>query len=244
MKALALGYGVVCYAIFFLTFLYAIGFLGNFAVPRSVDAGGIQSPTGVAILVNVLLLGVFGLQHSVMARREFKNVWTKLVPAPVERSTYVLLSSLAMILLFWQWRPMPALIWNVQNGVGQAILWSVFAIGWVLVLLATFLINHFELFGLSQVWRHFKGLGAPQGEFKEPFLYKFVRHPLYVGWFTTFWATPTMSVGHFLFAFVSSAYILVAVQIEERDLIRMHPEYADYRRRVPMLIPRLARRAK
>ncbi len=242
MKVLFFLYGVVCYGVFFLTFLYAIGFLGNFGVPRTVDAGGLASPTGLALAINVGLLGLFGLQHSVMARQGFKKMWTKFVPAPVERSTYVLFSSLALILLFWQWRPMPSLVWDVQAPLGRGILWALFALGWLLVLLATFLINHFELFGLQQVWRHLRGLGPTPVNFKEPLFYKIVRHPLYVGWITAFWAIPTMTAGHVVFSLVATGYILVAIQFEERDLKSLHPEYAVYSKRVPMLIPGLRRK--
>ena len=242
MNVLFFVYGVVCYGVFFLTFLYAIGFLGNFGVPRTVDAGGLASPTGLALAINVGLLGLFGLQHSVMARQGFKKMWTKFVPAPVERSTYVLFSSLALILLFWQWRPMPSLVWDVQAPLGRGILWALFALGWLLVLLATFLINHFELFGLQQVWRHLRGLGPTPVNFKEPLFYKIVRHPLYVGWITAFWAIPTMTAGHVVFSLVATGYILVAIQFEERDLKSLHPEYAVYSKRVPMLIPGLRRK--
>ncbi len=242
MKVLFFLYGVVCYGVFFLTFLYAIGFLGNFGVPRTVDAGGLASPTGLALAINVGLLGLFGLQHSVMARQGFKKMWTKFVPAPVERSTYVLFSSLALILLFWQWRPMPSLVWDVQAPLGRGILWALFALGWLLVLLATFLINHFELFGLQQVWRHLRGLGPTPVNFKEPLFYKIVRHPLYVGWITAFWAIPTMTASHVVFSLVATGYILVAIQFEERDLKSLHPEYAVYSKRVPMLIPGLRRK--
>ncbi len=244
MTVLALAYGLVCYGVFFLTFLYAIGFLGNFGVPQTVDAGGPESPAGLALDINVGLLGLFGLQHSIMARQGFKRMWTKLVPQPVERSTYVLFSSLVLILLFWQWRPMPGVVWDVPSAFGQGILWALFALGWLLVLVTTFLINHFELFGLRQVWRHWRGLGPPPVAFKEPLFYRIVRHPLYVGWITAVWAIPTMTTGHLVFALVATGYILVGIQLEERDLVSLHPEYAEYRKRVPMLIPALRRQNK
>ena len=242
MTVLVFLYGVVCYGVFFLTFLYAIGFLGDFGVPRTVDAGGLASPTGLALAINVGLLALFGVQHSVMARQGFKKAWTKFVPAPVERSTYVLFSSLALILLFWQWRPMPTLVWDVQAPLGRGILWALFGFGWFLVLLSTFVINHFELFGLQQVWKHLRRLPPAPAKFKEPLFYKIVRHPLYVGWISAFWAIPTMTASHLVFALVATGYILVAIQFEESDLKRFHPEYAEYSKRVPMLIPGLRRK--
>ncbi|MFQ5695580.1 MAG: methanethiol S-methyltransferase [Terriglobia bacterium] len=237
MRFLAFLYGLVCYGVFFLTFLYAVGFLGNFGVPRTVDAGGAAAPFGLALAINVGLLGLFGLQHSVMARQGFKRAWTKVVPAPVERSTYVLLSSLLLILLFWQWRPMPGVVWEVEDSIGGGVLWALFGAGWVLVLLSSFAISHFDLFGLQQVYRYLHGREQAAPGFKMPLLYKIVRHPLYVGWITVFWAIPRMTVGHMVFAVVATAYILVAIQLEERDLARFHPEYGEYRKRVPMLIP-------
>ena len=242
MAATAFLYGLICYGVFLLTFLYAIGFIGNLAVPKTIDAGGPARPIGVAIAINLVLLSIFAIQHSVMARQGFKRVWTRLVPPSVERATYVLLSSLALILLFGQWRAMPAIVWDVDSEIGRGILWALYVGGWLLVLYSTFLINHFELFGLRQVWRPLKGLPPAENAFREPSLYRFVRHPLYVGWFFAFWAIPTMTAGHLLFAAVASAYILVAIQLEERDLIRFHPEFAGYRERVPMLIPRLVRK--
>ncbi|HET7631838.1 MAG TPA: NnrU family protein [Gemmatimonadaceae bacterium] len=243
MGVLALLYGVVCYGIFFLTFLYAIAFVGNFGVPRTVDAGGLQSPTTMALVVNLILLGIFGLQHSIMARQSFKRQWTRVVPASIERSTYVLFSSLALILVFWQWRPMPAQVWDVRGSVGQDVLWALFGLGWFVVFLSTFLINHFDLFGLAQVWRRFQGSAATPPAFRQPLFYRIVRHPLYVGFIVAFWAIPSMTVGHALFALVSTGYILVAIQFEERDLERIHPEYAEYKTRVPMLVPGRRRRA-
>ena len=238
MRVIALLYGVVAYAIFFGTFVYAVGFVGNILVPKSIDSAA-QGPLGQALLINVLLLGVFAVQHSVMARPTFKKWWTKFVPEPTERSTYVLLSSLALILLFWQWRPMGGIIWDVQNTVGRVVLLSVFAFGWLLVLATTFLINHFDLFGLRQVYLYSRGREYTPLGFMTPGPYKLVRHPLYVGWLCAFWATPTMTVAHLVFAIGTTGYILMAIQLEERNLVEYLPEYAGNRRRVPMLIPRL-----
>jgi methanethiol S-methyltransferase len=232
----AFVYGVVCYLAFFGTFLYAVGFMGNFGVPKTIDSGR-EMPFLEALLINSLLLGVFAIQHSVMARPWFKRAWTKLVPETVERSTYVLFSSLALLLLFWLWQPMGGVIWNVENSAARVVLYAIYAIGLVTVLVATFLINHFDLFGLRQVWlkligRPYKSLG-----FSTPGLYRYVRHPLYVGWLLSFWAAPTMTVAHLVFAVATSLYIFVAIQFEEQDLVRAHREYAEYRERVPMLVP-------
>jgi len=234
----AFVYGAACYAVFFGTFLYAAGFVGNLIVPKSMDSPA-SGPWATALLIDVGLLNLFALQHSVMARPAFKRLLTRVVPAAVERSTYVLASSLALILMFWQWRPLGGVIWDVQNSAGRAILYGGFAFGWLLVLVATFVINHFDLFGLRQVWRNLRG--QPQSElcFTTPFLYRIVRHPLYVGWFFAFWCTPVMTATHLFFAMVTTSYILIAIRFEERDLIRMHPEYAEYRKQVPMLIPAL-----
>jgi protein-S-isoprenylcysteine O-methyltransferase Ste14 len=234
-RIVAFAYGLVSYAIFFATFLYAVGFVGNF-VPQGMDAPPV-SPLGTSLLVNIALLGLFALQHSVMARPAFKRVWTRVVPEPVERSTYVLASSLALIVLFWQWRPLGGVVWDIQSPAGRAAMYAAFAFGWGLVLVTTFLINHFDLFGLRQVWLHLQGRPYEPLPFKMPALYRVVRHPLYVGWFFAFWATPTMTATHLLFAVMTTAYILVAIQLEERDLVDAHPEYAEYRKRVPMLIP-------
>ncbi|HVS30083.1 MAG TPA: isoprenylcysteine carboxylmethyltransferase family protein [Thermoanaerobaculia bacterium] len=232
-----LAYGVVCYAVFFGTFLYAIGFIGGFLVPTTLD-GPPSGPLATAIAVNVGLLGLFAVQHSVMARRWFKERWTRIVPPALERSTYVLLSSLALILLFWQWRPLGGVIWSVEDPVGRAVLYSLFGFGFALVLVATFLINHFDLFGLRQVWLYFRGKPYTRLQFGTPALYRFVRHPLYVGWFFAFWATPAMTFAHLLFAVATTAYILIAIQFEERDLVHEHGRsYEEYRRRVPMLVP-------
>jgi methanethiol S-methyltransferase len=240
-RILAFVYGVSSYAVFFGTFLYAIGFIGNLFVPKSLD-GEPTVPLAQALLTNVLLLGAFAIQHSVMARPGFKRWWTRMVPKPVERSTYVLFSSVFLIALFALWQPMGGVVWDVQHPVGVAMLYGLFAFGWALVLLSTFLINHFDLFGLRQVWLFLIGKPYTPLRFGTPVLYKVVRHPLYLGWFFAFWATPTMTVAHLLFAALTTAYILIAIQLEERDLSLMHPEYAAYRERVPMLIPRLFRR--
>jgi methanethiol S-methyltransferase len=235
-------YGVVCYAAFFGTFLYAIGFVGNLVVPKSIDSAP-EGPLGMALLVNALLLGVFAVQHSVMARPAFKRWWTRFVPRPAERSTYVLFSSLALIALFAFWQPIGGVIWDVQEPVGRAVLYGLFAFGWGLVLVATFLINHFDLFGLRQVWLHLRGREYRPLNFGTPGLYKIVRHPLYVGWLFAFWATPTMTAAHLFFALLTTAYILIAIRFEERDLVAEHgARYTEYRKQVPMLVPRIGGR--
>lgn len=237
-------YGVLCYAIFFATFLYAVGFIGGFAVPTTLD-GPRVGPLGASIAINAGLLGLFAVQHSVMARRWFKERWTRIVPQQIERSTYVLLSSLALIVLFWQWRPLGGVIWEVTDPVGRVVLWSLFGFGWALVLVSTFLINHFDLFGLRQVWLAFRERPYTALTFRTPGPYRLVRHPLYVGWFFAFWMTPKMTSAHLLFAVATTAYILIAIQFEERDLVHFHGDaYDDYRRRVPMLIPFWKKRAR
>jgi methanethiol S-methyltransferase len=235
-RVIAFVYGVVSYAIFFVTFLYAAGFVGNLVVPKGLDAEPV-GPLSTSLLINLGLLGLFAVQHSVMARPAFKRVWTRIVPQPVERSTYVLASSLALILLFWQWRPLGGVVWDIQVPIARALMHAGFAFGWLLVLATTFLINHFDLFGLRQVWLHLRGRPYQPLPFTMPGPYRLVRHPLYVGWLFAFWATPTMTVTHLLFAVATTAYILIAIRFEERDLVDVHPEYADYRKRVPMLIP-------
>jgi protein-S-isoprenylcysteine O-methyltransferase Ste14 len=229
-------YGVVSYGVFFGTFLYAAGFVGNLLVPKGLDAPPVGS-FGASLLIDLALLGLFAVQHSVMARPAFKRAWTRIVPPAAERSTYVLASSLALILLFWQWRPLGGVVWDIQAPFGRALMHACFAFGWLLVLVTTFLINHFDLFGLRQVWLHLRGRPYEPLPFKTPGPYRLVRHPLYVGWFFAFWATPTMTATHLLFAVMTTAYILVAIQLEERDLVAAHPEYEGYRRRVPMLVP-------
>jgi protein-S-isoprenylcysteine O-methyltransferase Ste14 len=238
-RAAVFIYGIAVYALFFGVFLYAVGFVGNFLVPKSIDSAP-QVPLFEALLVNVVLLGVFGVQHSVMARPAFKRWLTRWLPEPMERSTYVLFSSLALVLLFWGWQPMGGMVWNVQDPVARAVLYGLFAFGWLLVLVTTFLINHFDLFGLRQVWLYARGRQYTHLRFVTPGPYRLVRHPLYVGWFFAFWATPTMTATHLLFALVTAAYILVAIQFEEHDLLDMHgADYANYRARVPMLLPRI-----
>jgi methanethiol S-methyltransferase len=232
----AFVYGVVCYLFFLASFLYAVGFIGNFGVPKTMDSGP-QRPFLEALLINSLLLGLFAVQHSVMARPWFKKAWTKLVPQTVERSTYVLFSSLALLLLFALWQPMGGVIWNLESTSARAIVYGIYAVGLSIVLIATFLINHFDLFGLRQVWLNLLGRPYEPLAFKTPGLYRYVRHPLYVGWLLTFWATPTMTAAHLVFAVATSLYIFVAIQFEENDLVRAHREYAEYRERVPMLVP-------
>ncbi|HQX25805.1 MAG TPA: isoprenylcysteine carboxylmethyltransferase family protein [Pseudomonadota bacterium] len=240
-RLLILLYGIASYALFFATFLYAIGFIGNLWVPKSIDAlPGV--PLWQALLTNLGLLGLFAVQHSVMARPAFKRWWTRIVPEPAERSTYVLLSSLALIALFVYWQPMGGVVWNVESPLARGLIHGVYALGWALILLSTFLINHFDLFGLRQVWLHARGVPYQPLRFGTPWLYRYVRHPLYVGWLLAFWATPGMTITHLLFALATSAYILVAIRFEERDLMAAHPEYAGYRREVPMLVPRFGRR--
>jgi protein-S-isoprenylcysteine O-methyltransferase Ste14 len=240
-RLLIFVYGVLCYAVFFATFLYAAGFIGNLWVPKSIDSAPVV-PFARALLTDLGLLGLFAVQHSVMARPAFKRWWTRIVPEPAERSTYTLFSSLALIALFALWQPLGGVVWNVTSEIGRAALYGAFAFGWGLVLISTFLINHFDLFGLRQVWLHLLGRRYQPVPFRMPVLYRYVRHPLYVGWFFAFWATPTMTATHLLFAIATTAYILIAIQLEERDLVAAHPEYEEYRRRVPMLVPFTKRR--
>jgi protein-S-isoprenylcysteine O-methyltransferase Ste14 len=236
-RIVVFAYGVTNYAISLVAFVYLAGFLGNLFVPRSIDAAPVE-PLWEALVINTLLLAVFALQHSVMARPKFKAWWTRFVPKSAERSTYVMFTNLALILLFWQWRPMGGVIWDVQDPTGRVFLHALYVIGWLIVLGTTFLINHFDLFGLRQVWLYLCGKPYTALDFKTPGPYKVVRHPLYVGWLTAFWATPTMTTAHLVFAVGMTLYILVAIRFEERDLVDYHGEaYADYRRTVPMLIP-------
>lgn len=231
------AYGVLAYLIFLGTFLYAIAFVGGFGVPTRLD-GDAQSPLAPALAIDAALLTIFAVQHSVMARRWFKERWTQVVPWTIERSTYVLLASLALLLLFWQWRPVGIQIWSVDNPPIRALLWALFAAGWVTVLVVTFLINHFDLFGLRQVWLPLVGKPYTPIGFRMPAPYRVVRHPLYFGFLLAFWMTPTMTLAHLVFAVATTAYILLAIQFEERDLMTEHgPAYEQYRQRVSMLLP-------
>jgi protein-S-isoprenylcysteine O-methyltransferase Ste14 len=231
------AYAVACYLVFLGTFLYAIAFIGDLGAPTALD-GPPTAPLTRALAVDAGLLGLFALQHSVMARKWFKQRWTRIVPKPIERSTYVLFSSLALILLFWQWQPIGGVVWSVDSTAATVALRTLFAFGWSLVLVATFLIDHFDLFGLRQVWLYLLGQPYTPRPFATPGPYRLVRHPLYVGWFFAFWMTPTMTVAHLVFAIATSAYILIAIQLEEHDLVREFGHtYEDYRRRVPMLVP-------
>jgi methanethiol S-methyltransferase len=235
----AFVYGTLCYGMFLVTFLYAVGFLGNFGVPKSIDSGP-ETSLGTALAVDTALLGLFALQHSIMARPWFKRMWTRIVPAPVERSTYVLFSSIALLVLFWKWEPIGGVIWSL-SGAAAAIVMGVYVTGLLVVLLSTFLINHFDLFGMRQVSLYLTGRDYTHLEFRTPFFYRFVRHPLYVGWLMTFWAAPVMTSAHLFFAAMTTAYIFVAIRFEEADLITVHGEkYRRYREQVPMIIPALA----
>jgi methanethiol S-methyltransferase len=236
-KFIFLVYGVISYVIFFGTFCYAVGFVSSLVVPKHIDSEP-QSPLGYALLINAALLSLFALQHSIMARPGFKRWWTKFVPEPIERSTYVLLASLCLLLLFWKWEPMGGIIWQVESETTQIILQSLCLLGFGIVLVSTFLINHFDLFGLRQVWLYFVGKTYEPLPFRTPLFYKYVRHPLYLGFMIAFWATPVMTAAHLFFAIMTTGYMLTAIQFEENDLTKHFGEkYAEYKRSAPMLIP-------
>lgn len=230
-------YGIIAYSVFFATFLYAIGFVAGLLVPKTIDSGA-AGPAMEAAIVNLLLLSLFAVQHSVMARRQFKEWWTQFVPKSVERSTYVLFSSLALALLLWQWRPIPTVVWEIDDPQIAMAVTGISMLGFLIALTSTFLINHFELFGLHQVANNLTGRSMPAPRFRTPLYYKFVRHPLYLGFIIAFWAAPTMTIGHLLFAAVTTAYIFVGILLEERDLVDLFgDDYRRYRERVSMLVP-------
>lgn len=237
-RVLILLFGLVSYGAFVVAIVYAVGFLANAAVPKGIDDGAVQ-PLVPSLIVNTLLLALFAVQHTIMARPGFKRWWTQFVPQPMERSIFVLAASLILILLFWQWRPLPTILWHVESATGRAALWTVFGLGFALVLYSSFLINHFDLFGLRQVVLHLKGRAYAPVDFQMPPLYRWLRHPLMLGFLLAFWMTPTMTIGHLLFAALSTAYIFIGIQFEERDLRRTLGEnYEQYRRKTSMIIPR------
>lgn len=244
-RAFYLVYATLSYLLFFATFLYLIGFVGDLPLlPRTIDQGG-QAGLATAVAVNLVLISLFGIQHSVMARQSFKAAWTRIVPKPIERSTYVLFSSAALIILFAFWQPIPLTIWQVDQPLAAATLWAVFGLGWGIVLLSTFLINHFELFGLQQVYLHARNHQPSAPRFRTPFLYRIVRHPLYSGFLIAFWATPHMTLGHLMFALGMTGYILIALVHEERDLVGLFgDDYRGYQASVGKLAPRLGRASR
>ena len=242
-KTLYMFFAAIAYAIFFATFLYLIAFVGSFAVPRTIDAGGSQTSIGIALTVNIVLIALFGIQHSVMARQGFKTAWTQIVPKPIERTVYVLFASGMLCVLYYFWHPIAGDVWRVENVTASIILWALFGLGWVIVLASTFLINHFELFGLQQVWRHMRGQVEAPFKFRTPFLYKLVRHPLYSGFLLAFWATPHMTYGHMLFSVGMTIYILIAIAYEEKDLVAYFgQDYERYQQNVGKLVPGVGKR--
>lgn len=240
-RTLLLGYGALCYLVFFASFLYAVGFIGGFGVPVTLDAAP-KEPWLTAALTNIGLLVLFALQHSIMARPAFKRWWTRFIPEAAERSTYVLFSSLALLAIFAWWEPLGGEIWRLQGDWARGLLYAGFALGWAVVLWSTFLINHFDLFGLRQVWLAYTQQPYSELKFVTPWVYQMIRHPLYLGWMMVVWCTPDMTVAHLLFAGLITGYIFIGIRLEERDLCNAHPDYAEYRRRVPMILPKLRRR--
>jgi protein-S-isoprenylcysteine O-methyltransferase Ste14 len=240
-RILAFSYGTTSYLLFLVTFLYAVGFVSGVVVPKTIDTGAVV-PLTEALIVNILLMSLFAIQHSVMARPGFKRWWTQFVPRAIERSTYVLFATLALLLLLWQWRPVPSVVWETTDVVAIVALTGLSLTGWVIVLTSTFMINHFELFGLHQVFNNLAGRQMGEARFKTPMLYKLVRHPIYLGFIIAFWAAPVMTAGHFLFAAVTTAYIFVGIMLEEHDLVdQFGDEYRNYRERVGMLAPKVGR---
>lgn len=237
-KSLIFIYGIICYAIFLISFLYAIPFIGDFWVSKTVNTGT-QTPVIQAVIINLVLLSLFAIQHTIMARQPFKKWLTQYIPWAMERSTFVLLSSLILLLLYWQWRPIPGVIWEVENQFLSGLIYAIFAIGWLIVFLSTFMINHFDLFGLKQVYEYLRNIEPQPPKFRVRYFYRFVRHPIMTGFIIAFWASPVMTTGHLLFAAVTTVYIIIAVKfLEEKDLERIHGEkYREYKEKVPMLIP-------
>ena len=237
-KSIAFVYGIIAYVIFLAAFLYAIPFIGGFWVPKTLDTGS-QSSIIYAVIIDLILLSIFAVQHSVMARPQFKKWWTKIIPRSIERSTYVLLASVILLLIYWLWQPLPTVVWDVQSQPFVILLYALFTVGWLIVFLATFMINHFHLFGLKQVYEYMNNMEIKQPEFRIKYFYRFVRHPIMLGFIIAFWAVPFMTFGHLLFSAVSTLYILIAVKfLEERDLVKFHGEkYEQYQKNVPMLIP-------
>ena len=243
-RALLMGIAIVCYFAFFASFVYLIGFVGDFpGLPTTVDHGP-AAPLTMAVLIDLALIALFGLQHSVMARSGFKAAWTKIVPATIERSLYCLATALVLAVMYRFWLPIPQVIWDVRgSGLGMVLL-TLFGLGWLTVFIATWLLNHFELFGLAQAWRNFTGAAEPADNFKTPSFYRYVRHPIYTGFFLAFWATPAMTLGHLVLAAGMTAYILIGISYEERDLMaRFGSRYAEYRGKVGMLFPGLGKRS-